>query len=672
MLAGYTPASKTLITPVVNVKGYGAVGNGVTDDIIAIRAAVTAAALATNSILYFPSSMGYAITDTLTVPTGISIVMDAPLIYTGAGEEAALIVGSAGAVNALVHLKLRVRRATQSTWLNEDNIGIKLFNLNAAYVQIVEASNFTIGVQCIGSAHGFAYNQTVLAYIVNNKYGVDLTNETAGWCCENLYEGGRFSCESGIGVGLSRYGVRITSKDLTYLTNNNNVFQKPSFELSKAMAGAADAICVKIEYGHQNQFKDFRNEGNSTVCVEVQNASTENVFEAAYSFFTIANVSDTSSCPATSVRDARRKLLDPAHLVFDSGPLPKVACYADGATNVHIPRVHRTDNGGGARSYMGLVASLDSDYVEIDTRGVAIFINTTLQKRFVVRCDCVSSATGGRVFVKCYDSTGVVLTSADVGHPYVTPLYGATFAYTANMGGAYATGSDSNLDTFFAVGPDVAKVEVILGKGTATLKLRSFKIYSVDGGDCMAWPDYEQVVPGANIGTVAPTAGTWVAGRVVFNNAPAVGKPIGWVCVTGGTPGTWASLAGEVDTPNMLSFSFFYDVVAANLTNTDMLTAIGDAVCEFIMNYAGSILAVGVVSDQARTAGTLTVEVTKNGTGVGLTAVLNGTNTTKKVTTQTKDTDTFVAADLMGVHLTTSADWAPATADIRVVITVEM
>ena len=36
-----------------------------------------------------------------------------------------------------------------------------------------------------------------------------------------------------------------------------------------------------------------------------------------------------------------------------------------------------------------------------------------------------------------------------------------------------------------------------------------------------------------------PTQGTWTTGSVVWNNKPAVGLPVGWVCIKGGTPGSW-------------------------------------------------------------------------------------------------------------------------------------
>ena len=120
---------------------------------------------------------------------------------------------------------------------------------------------------------------------------------------------------------------------------------------------------------------------------------------------------------------------------------------------------------------------------------------------------------------------------------------------------------------------------------------------------------------------------------------------------------------------------WWQDNVAASQTAVALARA-GDAQWaafdgKFIAVRAGSVTGVAVKSNAARAAGTLTVEVTKNGTGIGLTAVLDGTNTTFKATTQAKDSDAFVAGDELGVTITTDAGWLPTTADIRVVIEIE-
>ena len=37
----------------------------------------------------------------------------------------------------------------------------------------------------------------------------------------------------------------------------------------------------------------------------------------------------------------------------------------------------------------------------------------------------------------------------------------------------------------------------------------------------------------------APASGAWSVGDLVYNSAPALGSPVGWVCTTAGSPGTW-------------------------------------------------------------------------------------------------------------------------------------
>lgn len=43
-----------------------------------------------------------------------------------------------------------------------------------------------------------------------------------------------------------------------------------------------------------------------------------------------------------------------------------------------------------------------------------------------------------------------------------------------------------------------------------------------------------------SIGTAAPTTGTWKQGDIVYNAAPASGGYVGWICVVAGAPGTWS------------------------------------------------------------------------------------------------------------------------------------
>ena len=43
-------------------------------------------------------------------------------------------------------------------------------------------------------------------------------------------------------------------------------------------------------------------------------------------------------------------------------------------------------------------------------------------------------------------------------------------------------------------------------------------------------------------GSSAPTSGSFVQGDMMLNSAPAAGGPMGWMCVAGGSPGTWKAM----------------------------------------------------------------------------------------------------------------------------------
>ena len=43
-------------------------------------------------------------------------------------------------------------------------------------------------------------------------------------------------------------------------------------------------------------------------------------------------------------------------------------------------------------------------------------------------------------------------------------------------------------------------------------------------------------------GAAAPANGTYVQGDMMLNAAPTAGGPMGWMCVAGGSPGTWKAM----------------------------------------------------------------------------------------------------------------------------------
>lgn len=123
----------------------------------------------------------------------------------------------------------------------------------------------------------------------------------------------------------------------------------------------------------------------------------------------------------------------------------------------------------------------------------------------------------------------------------------------------------------------------------------------------------------------------------------------------------------------LLSFLFAQDAiadsqsaVAMNIMETTATTSTLP-ITEYVIPWDFELVGVAVMSSEARTAGTATVDATIDGTVTGLQAILDGTNTTRDTGTQFRGLDVGTAGQRIGVKLTT-ASWTPTTADIAVVV----
>ena len=105
---------------------------------------------------------------------------------------------------------------------------------------------------------------------------------------------------------------------------------------------------------------------------------------------------------------------------------------------------------------------------------------------------------------------------------------------------------------------------------------------------------------------------------------------------------------------------------AMNIIETGATTGTLDA-AEYQMPWDFEIVGISVVSGAARTAGTLTVDATIDGTVTGLQAALDATNTLRDYGTQARGSDRGVAGSRVGCKLTTTS-WTPTTADIAVIV----
>ena len=117
--------------------------------------------------------------------------------------------------------------------------------------------------------------------------------------------------------------------------------------------------------------------------------------------------------------------------------------------------------------------------------------------------------------------------------------------------------------------------------------------------------------------------------------------------------------------------------IATNLATAQTLLAVnagGVATSpEIGVPYAGSVLAIAVCFQTRMTAGAFDAWATKNGTTIATLKVSATTIAGALVftTSQNKDVTTLAAGDRIGVKVTTSAAYAPNTADPSVVVVVD-
>lgn len=527
-----------ILNNTVNVKDYGAMGDGTTDDTVSINSAIAVAELADNAVLHFPSGAGYLTTETIEIPDDVSVIMDAPIIYDGELNETALQIGTSSSISTYAKYELWVTKKVQSDWTDNDCIGIKLINLCGCNVHIREVIGFTIGLYLIGSGTGFAYNNFTIQHLYNNKYQMWLTNSNSGWINENIYIGGRLHNQSAVNLESSRYGVVITSEDESYVSNNANLFIKTSFELTVPDTG--EALPVDIIHGRYNRFESCRHEINNVTFARIANTSTQNEFDLLYGL-SGATVEDSSDFPSSKVYTTRTKQVEELRIcAFDSQKIHKNACYSDGATDINVPRLAIFESGNANISYQHTGMTLNANYLEVPvTRGIGCFLSSIKNKTFMVKQDS-DTGYGGRIRVACYDSDGALLTSESEGYPHLKGLSGMPFSYAATYGGTYYTGSDSESDKYFTVSTEVCSIRIMVSGGTAALRIRSYQVFARDASST-SWLGYEEIMQGVNLGTAAPSAGTWAVGRRIINAVPTVGQPKAWICTVAGEPGTWVS-----------------------------------------------------------------------------------------------------------------------------------
>ncbi len=404
-------------------RNWGGIGNGVQDDTAALAAAATFAGA--QGLVWFVPEGTWRHTAQLVIPTAAAgIEMAGSLLYDGAGNEAALVIGDGGSVNtqAKRFLGLRVVRASLSSWTDEDDIGIQLRNIDACLVEVRRVEGFTIGVQLLGVDRGCEDSDLFYGRIVNNRYGLDLrTGSAAAWMNSLRHYGGHFANDSGTYPLLSRFGVRFSKAGGAYDLHNAHLFLGPSFELQDGGAGVARPFLLEVS-GRGLRATGIRMEASSAFVARHMTGFEDALYEISYTGTHAFNVAVEYDAAATraggtavSLHQASAAQFAPK-LIAEAGDVRRRAFREDATQTGFEGMALLSSNPVGPPTTMNTLLfpglsglTLNADTVTIPTsRALGFVVDTTICKEFLVAADGAEL----RVVVQQYDASENVLAPA--------------------------------------------------------------------------------------------------------------------------------------------------------------------------------------------------------------------------------------------------------------------
>jgi len=269
-IAGYNPTthkltdlgmlSSTLVSSMVNIKDYGAVGDGSTDDTASILAAIVAANA--YDALYIPQGT-YKVTSTIQVTKQINFISYGDFKFYGTRDQACFhFVRPIGRIISF-YGKVIDQGTAWHGWTDEDYTGIIFENAFRCKIFIKEVTNFTVGVRCLTSGginNGFFFNTFDILQLNDNKIGLEIYQKDVGsWFNSNVFNDMFFSLtQTGTEFQtavVDRYCIKQTMDTNTY-QSDSNLFNNIRFDIGNALGGTYTGIALSYAWGWK--FDNYR------------------------------------------------------------------------------------------------------------------------------------------------------------------------------------------------------------------------------------------------------------------------------------------------------------------------------------------------------------------------------------------------------------------------------
>lgn len=282
---------------IVFFEKHGAVGDGVTDDTAAIKAAVADAENAGKILASLAKT--YFVTDTIAIDCHkVKNVNITGTIKASFKDRTILKLYTSepdGITNAVINCKVDGTNGFGGYQFQAEDEGfnfpifamkgIEILDINRSVINC-SARNCTAGIVLTNSsAHGVVFNTINIGDVYNCVVSLSLEPANNGWVNSNTFVGGGFQIES----AYSAYNKRTVTIRLLKETRtcNSNTFIAPSFE-----TGGLPLLFKDASY---NTIKMCRNENNTDYIAKFDGNSQLNIVEVLYGLLMPSALGDGAS-----------------------------------------------------------------------------------------------------------------------------------------------------------------------------------------------------------------------------------------------------------------------------------------------------------------------------------------------------------------------------------------
>jgi hypothetical protein len=248
----------------------------------------------------------------------------------------------------------------------------------------------------------------------------------------------------------------------------------------------------------------------------------------------------------------------------------------------------------------------------------------------------------------------------------------------ASVAGLYYENDASKALTLSAADVDDARIDVIVVRlnpaSTGTLALAVLEGTPDPSPVAVAVTEAEDGIYELAIAEVVVPAGSAVLGTITdvrvfttrgntitaLDDTPSTLTGQGGKALIVNDGGTAVEFVTQTD---RAVFAAFTDQTSVFGTNTQLRRQVagGQAILSIPMTRPGSIVGIAVIAVLARTSGSLSFEVFKNGSATGMVCLIDASFPAVSVAVQDAGLDTFVASDLLDIRATDLAEHAPNT-----------